>query len=121
LAARGEQFEDLRDSFGAAVSGLAECVDWIVANYANDARAVHAVSVPFLMLTGIVAGGWQMARAALAAERRLAGGGGDAGFFEAKIGTARFYADHVLPRAHGLRDTVMHGAASVTALKEDQL
>jgi 3-(methylthio)propanoyl-CoA dehydrogenase len=121
LAAQGPEFDSLRASFGTAVSEFAECVDWIVANYANDAKAVHAVSVPFLMLTGVVAGGWQMVRAALAARRRLAAGGADAGFLEAKIASANFYAVHVLPRAHGLRDTVLHGAASVMALGEDQL
>jgi butyryl-CoA dehydrogenase len=66
---------------------------------------------------GIVAGGWQMARAALAAEKNVSS---DASFCKAKIATARFYADHVLVQAPGLRDTVVKGGAGVMALSEDQ-
>jgi len=67
---------------------------------------------------GIVAGGWQMARAALAAEKKLSSG--DKKFYEAKIATARFYAEHVLVQAPGLRDTVVKGGTGVMALSEDQ-
>jgi hypothetical protein len=74
--------------------------------------------VPFLKLMGIVAGGWQMGRAALAAERKLQGG--DRNFLEAKIATARFYGDHVLVQAPALRNTVVNGAAGVMALSEEQ-
>jgi butyryl-CoA dehydrogenase len=61
-----------------------------------------------------------MGRAALAAERRLAEPDADATFLEAKIATARFYADHVLAQAPGLRDTVVEGAPGVMALSEEQ-
>jgi butyryl-CoA dehydrogenase len=74
--------------------------------------------VPFLKLMGIVAGGWQMARAALAAEKKM--GSGDKPFLEAKIATARFYGDHVLVQAGALRDTVVKGSATVMSLTEDQ-
>jgi len=74
--------------------------------------------VPFLKLMGIVAGGWQMARSSLAAERKLSSG--DRDFLAAKIATARFYGDHVLVQAPGLRDTVVKGGADVMALSEDQ-
>ena len=56
--------------------------------------------MPYLKLWGIVAGGWQMARAALIAKARLDGGAEDFDFYRAKIGTARFYAEHILPQAH---------------------
>ena len=82
------------------------------------AREAFAGAVPFLKLMGIVAGGWQMGRAALAAERKLESG--DRNFLEAKIATARFYADHVLVQAPALRNTVVNGAPGVMALSEDQ-
>jgi hypothetical protein len=70
---------------------------------------------------GIVAGGWQMARAAAVAEKQLASGkAADREFLEAKIKTARFYADHVLVQAAGLKDTVVGGSAAVMSLAEDQ-
>ena len=109
----------LKRQFSAGVSAVAECVVFLVAD--QDPRASLAGAVPFLKLTGIVAGGWQLARAALAAERRLAAGeGGDRAFLEAKIATARFYADHVLVQAPALRNTVIDGSAAVMALPEEQ-
>jgi butyryl-CoA dehydrogenase len=88
-----------------------------VANSGKDVKGVFAGAVPFLRLMGIVAGGWQMARAALSAERLSSS---DSNFYQAKIKTARFYAEHVLVQAPGLRDTVVKGAGGVMALSEDQ-
>jgi alkylation response protein AidB-like acyl-CoA dehydrogenase len=95
-------------------------VDYVVANAKADPRAVYAGSVPYLMLAGTVLGGWQMARAALAARRRLAQGEGDAAFYRAKIGTARFFADYLLAQAGGMRDGIVEGSAGVLALNVDQ-
>jgi alkylation response protein AidB-like acyl-CoA dehydrogenase len=107
----------LRGTFSAGVAAVSESVDYIVANAGKDVRGVFAGAVPFLRLMGIVAGGWQMARAALAAERNMAS---DKAFCEAKIATARFYSDHVLVQAPALRNTVVNGAAAVMALSDDQ-
>ena len=60
-----------------------------------------------------------MARAALIAERRLADGG-DADFYRAKIATARFYSEHILPLTAALHSEVVRGAGSVLALEEAQ-
>jgi acyl-CoA dehydrogenase len=67
-----------------------------------------------LKLFGIVAGGWQLLRSALIAQRRLgssSGNGADAAFYQAKISTAQFYADYVLSQASGLAHSIVHGAA----------
>jgi 3-(methylthio)propanoyl-CoA dehydrogenase len=112
----GADIKALRVEFGAGIQALADCVNFIVE--AKDPRAPFAGAVPFLKLAGIVAGGWQLARGALVAERKMAGG--DRSFLEAKIATARFYGDHVLVQAPGLRDTVVKGAPGVLALSEDQ-
>jgi alkylation response protein AidB-like acyl-CoA dehydrogenase len=97
-----------------------ECVDWIVATSGTDPKAAHAGAVPFLKLCGVVFGGWQMARAAVAAQGALARGEGDAAFLKAKIATARFFADHHLSQAAALREVVVEGSAGVLALAEDQ-
>jgi acyl-CoA dehydrogenase len=116
----GEDMAATREAFSAALTAAEECVSWMVITYGNDIKAAHAGAVPFLKLMGIVCGGWQMARAALVARQRLSEGKGDKSFYEAKIKTARFYADHVLTQAPGLRNAIVHGAAGVTALAEDQ-
>ena len=59
-----------------------------------------------------------MARAALAAQRLLASADADTAFLKAKIGTARFYADHVLSRSGGYCAAIVAGAAGTLALEE---
>ena len=118
--AAGEDMATTREAFSAALTAAEECVSWMVITYGNDIKAAHAGAVPFLKLMGIVCGGWQMARAALVARQRLSEGKGDKSFYEAKIKTARFYADHVLTQAPGLRNAIVHGAAGVMALAEEQ-
>jgi hypothetical protein len=108
--------QSLRGQLAAGVRALADGVQFMVAE--KDPVVAFAGAVPFLKLAGIVAGGWQMARAALIAERRMREG--DANFLKAKIATARFYGEHVLVQAPGLRDTVVKGGAGVMALSEEQ-
>jgi len=110
----------LRAGLAAGAKAIADSVAWILATAGKDPRAAFAGAVPFLKLMGIVAGGWQMARAAAIAEKRIAEGKGDIEFYKAKIVTARFYNDHVLVQAGSLRDTVVNGSSAVMALPEDQ-
>ena len=90
-----------------------DVVDYLASE--KDPNAVYAGSVPYLMLAGNLMAGWQLARALLVAQEQLAKGE-DAAFMQAKITTARFYADHILSKAPGVRDSIVAGAASVTAL-----
>ncbi|MEZ0308056.1 MAG: acyl-CoA dehydrogenase C-terminal domain-containing protein, partial [Ramlibacter sp.] len=76
-------------------------------------NAVFAGSVPYLMLAGNLMAGWQLARSLLAAQEHMSE---DKPFMQAKITTARFYADHILSKAPGIRDAIVEGADSVTAL-----
>ena len=46
----------------------------------------------------------------------LLANGVDVAFMKAKITTARFYADHLLTKAPGIRDSIVDGADCVTAL-----
>ena len=102
----------------AARTAFEQAVVFIAGRTKSDPNAAFAGSVPYMMLAGNLVAGWQMARALIAAEDRLAAGE-DAAFMTAKIATARFYAEHILTRAPGLRDAIVEGAASVTALALD--
>jgi 3-(methylthio)propanoyl-CoA dehydrogenase len=99
----------------AARKALIDVIEFVAGNTKASPNAVFAGSVPYLMLAGNVFAGWQMARSLLAAEDELAAGN-DADFMKAKITTARFYADHMLSKAPGVRDSIVEGAASVTEL-----
>jgi alkylation response protein AidB-like acyl-CoA dehydrogenase len=106
----------MQKRLAAARVAFEQVVDFVVAESKTNPNAVFAGSVTYLMLAGNLRAGWQMARALLAAERELATGEGDAAFLEAKIVTARFYAEHLLSKAPGLRDAIVDGSESVTAL-----
>ncbi len=97
----------------AARQAFVQAVDFIAGASRSDPNAVYAGSVPYLLLAGNLVAGWQLARGLLAAEQHRAE---DPAFAQAKIATARFYAEHILTRAPGQRDAIVDGAASVTAL-----
>ena len=109
----------IRNQLAAGSKALDEVVDYMVANAKSDIRSVYAGSVPYLKLAGTVIAGWNMARAALAAQAKITGGDTDP-FYTAKIATARFYADHILTQAPALRGSIIGGAAGVLALTEEQ-
>jgi alkylation response protein AidB-like acyl-CoA dehydrogenase len=117
---KNPDIQALRGTLAAGAAAVSDCIDFIVANAGKDIQGVFAGAVPFLKLMGIVAGGWQMARAALISEQKLTSKASDNPFYEAKIITARFYADHVLVQAPGLRDTIVRGSAGVMALSDEQ-
>jgi acyl-CoA dehydrogenase len=118
--ARDETLSAIAARLRDGVAALEQAVQFVVASAAEPRRAA-AGAAPFLELFGTVAGGWQMARAALAAHRHLAAGSGEAAFLRAKVATARFYAEHVLVSAAGLARTVACGADAVLAVEDDEL
>ena len=104
----------------AARTDFLDVVEFIASNSKSSPNAAFAGSVPYLMLAGNLVAGWQLARSLLVAEDLLAKPDGaaahDSAFLRAKIMTAQFYAQHILPRSQGLRDGIVEGAASVMAL-----
>ena len=102
----------------AARQAFLDAVDFMAANTKANPNAAFAGSVPYLMLAGNLVAGWQMGRALLVAQQ-LSSKGQDQAFMQAKIATARFYAEHILVKAPAQRDAIVEGAASVTALALD--
>ena len=122
LAQGGANAAAVAKKLKAARLAFVDVVEFIVANTRSNPNAAFAGSVPYLMLAGNLMAGWQLARALLVAESALASGDCSdfgPGFMAAKITTARFYADHILSRAPGVRDAIVEGADSVTALALD--
>ncbi len=103
-----------------ASAALEDVAELIASNGKSDIKAAFAGSVPYLKMAGVVFGGWQMGRAALAAAGKLSSGAGDASFYQAKITTARFFADHFLSTASASRAAIVEGSAGVLALAEAQ-
>ena len=103
-----------------ASAALEDVVNFIVSSAKSDIKAAFAGSVLYLKMAGVVFGGWQMGRAALAAARKLSAGEGDAAFYQAKIVTARFFADHYVSTASASRAAIVEGSSGVLALAEEQ-
>jgi hypothetical protein len=116
-AGQREEIAVIREALAAGVGHLEAATDWLLDTCSRDAKAGFSGAVPYLKLWGVVAGGWPMARAALLANRRLDDGSQD-GFYRAKLATARFHAEHILPTAYGFRQEVVAGAVSTLALED---
>ena len=99
----------------AARVAFVEVVGFVAGNTKASPNAVFSGSVPYLMLAGNVMAGWQLARSLIVAED-LMKTGTDVAFMKAKIATARFYAEHILNKVPAVRDSIVDGADSVTAL-----
>ena len=106
----------IADALGDGIAALDEATNWLIGNYDANPQAAAAGSVPFLKLTGIVVGAWLMARSAAIAVERLDAADGD--FYKAKLATASYFVQHVVPEANSYRDAIVGGAESVLALEE---
>jgi alkylation response protein AidB-like acyl-CoA dehydrogenase len=98
---------------GAARRAFLEVIEFVAGRTKASPNAVFAGSVPYLMLAGNLMAGWQMARALLVAEDKA---GDDAAFMAAKVTTAQFYAEHILSKVPGIRDSIIEGHAAVNAM-----
>jgi 3-(methylthio)propanoyl-CoA dehydrogenase len=116
---KGAAFESMRHHLSRGHDALSAVVEFVTANAKGDPNAVFAGGVAYLKLAGIVLGGWQMARALLVAAQKR---DEDPSFYGAKMATAQFYAEHVLPQASALEASIVSakGGEGVLALSEDQ-
>lgn len=111
LAAADPQLHEMRPALADGVSALREATSWIIARGPTEPNDALAGATPYLRLSGLVVGGWLMARSALAASRLLrTASASDAVFLREKIGTAHFYIAQLLPQAAGLLPAVTAGA-----------
>jgi 3-(methylthio)propanoyl-CoA dehydrogenase len=117
------EHSDVKAIGEALVNGLAtlnEVSQWIGMTGLGDMNKALACSVPYLKLWGVVAGGWQMARAALVAAAKIAAGDAETEFYKAKLATAKFYSTHVLSQGAYFKRQILDGSGDVMALSEDQ-
>ena len=94
---------------GNALKAWTGATEWLAANVRSNLSGVMTAAVPYLHLAVTVTGGWLMAKSALAAAGYLDKGEGDLPFYRAKITSARFYADQMLPQAASYAEIVMAG------------
>ena len=111
----GRLVEKLEQGFGA----LQLATGQLAQSAMKDPEEVGAAAVDYLRLIGLVAMGFMFVKSAkIASDRLAAGANGDAGFYAAKVSSARFFIERVLPQATGLYLTIKAGKASMMALEE---
>ena len=118
--AGGSVLQLIGKSLQEAVMAVRESLQWLLSNAKAEPANAGAVSYHFLMLLGTVTGGWQLARSALAAQRHLSAGSADAEFYSAKLLTARFYAEQIMPRATAHRRSIEAGGETMMAFTLEQ-
>ncbi|HMD01450.1 MAG TPA: acyl-CoA dehydrogenase [Candidatus Baltobacteraceae bacterium] len=120
-AGDNEDVKAIAAELGKAVQALSESSMWLGTIGAQvlagkaDVRVAFAGAVPYLMLWGYTLGGWAMARSAALSVPKASDD-----FYRAKIATARYYAEHVLPRALGYKHEITAGGPATLALTESQ-
>jgi hypothetical protein len=115
LSNGGAQAQVIAARLSEAKAHFDQCLNWLLSNVRGTPNAAFAGTVPFLMLTGNLAAGWQMGRAALVAEEKLAAGE-DKDFMADKLAMAQVYAQHVLVETQTEAARILSGA---DALYED--
>jgi 3-(methylthio)propanoyl-CoA dehydrogenase len=117
LAAAGPELAGVRSALADGVRVLREATGWILSRSQAEPNDALTGATPYLRMSGLVVGGWLMARSALAASRMLRDAGDpDSTFLRDKIGTACFYADQLLPQAAGLLPAVTAGVGSLSRI-----
>ena len=106
-------------ALGAAVSTLDPVIDWMVAEGAARPAEAAAGAAAYLELFGLVAGGAVLARLALAAQARQGEMGQDAAFAQARLATALFYAQTLLPRSEGLAAAALSAHRGIGLMPPD--
>ncbi|WP_397476139.1 acyl-CoA dehydrogenase [Pusillimonas sp.] len=99
--------------FEASITAYQDATEAMLAQEKSP-RAAFLGSVPYLMLSGTVLAGWQMARAALISHDKLqAGAASNSGvdpFYAAKLAGCVLYGSLILPRAQAYLSTIRDSA-----------
>jgi alkylation response protein AidB-like acyl-CoA dehydrogenase len=114
-AGAGGDLAIIGENLATASAALGGVTEWLLA--AGDMRDVLAGASPYLKMFGIVAGGYYLAKAALAAADMPA----DDRFANEKIATARFYAAQILPQANSLFPAVTAGAEGLSVVAPSEV
>ena len=120
LGASGKpELQAIGQRLGAALKAWTDATEWLAVNAKISLSGVLTAAVPYLHLAVTVSGGWFMGKAALAAAGYLDKGEGDQAFYRAKIATAHFYADQMLPQAASYAETVKAGDIALAGVTDD--
>ncbi len=117
-----DEFQAMSRALSEAFDELDTATRWLMENGLADPKDALAGATPYLELLGLTAGGWLMARQALAARAEIADGAKDGkDFLEAKVTTARFFCEQTLPRVRSLGPAVTGGHDILYEIDQESL
>ena len=115
-AAKDGVMADFADRLGKAAGELKAATMWFMQNGMANPNNVGAGAHHYMHIMGIVAIGLQWLRMGAAAQIALDGGTTDTAFYEAKLVTARYFAERYLPDCGALRRKIEAGSEAMMAL-----
>ncbi len=121
VKAKGGVFAEMADAIEVSISNMEKATEWLVESFKEDPKQAATGSVHYLRLLSHVCGGWLLAKSALVAQGKLDAGEGDPTFMKAKINTARFYVEQILPTSSALKAIFTKGYASTVECEDDWL
>ncbi len=111
------QIRALVQPFARAFGALQLATGFIAQKGLADPEEAGAAASEYLRLFGLVALGFMWVKMARVAAAKLPNAGEDASFYRAKLATAAFYVERVLPQAGALLYSIKSGKASTMALE----
>lgn len=117
LDALGVEFHPMAKTLSESIKEIDVTTDWLVKNHGESIELPGSVAVNFLMGTGTIIAGWLLAKSALIAQQKKSE---DAEFYDAKVTTARFYFEQIMPRATAYFTAVHAGSETIMALSVEQ-
>jgi alkylation response protein AidB-like acyl-CoA dehydrogenase len=115
-----DDLDVIASAMDKAINALEETTNWLLMNAKSNTDSVAAGAVPYLRMFSTVAGGYMMAKMAYAAHQALFTPDGEADYYNAKLITARYFAEALLPQVHGLMTPVMGGQQAVMQISNEQ-
>jgi hypothetical protein len=114
-ANEGAEFVDVLKAYKDEWLGLSMKIGEAAMQNPDEAGSA---AVDYLMYSGYVTLAYFWARMAVLAKQKIAEGAGDTSFYEAKLMTARFYFERLLPRTVSLKQTMLSGADNLMQMPE---
>ncbi|WP_135076857.1 acyl-CoA dehydrogenase [Terasakiella sp. SH-1] len=119
--AKGGVFAEMADALDVAIANTEKATSWLIDSFKEDPKQAATGSVHYLRLMGNLCGGWLLTKSALIAQGKLDDGAGDPNFMKAKINTARFFAEQILPTSSALKAIFTKGYGAVLECEDEWL
>jgi len=121
VKSKGGVFAEMAEALDVGVANMEKATAWLIESFKEDPKQAATGSVHYLRLLGNLCGGWLLAKSALIAQGKLDAGEGDPKFMKAKINTARFFAEQILPTSSALKAIFTKGYKSVLECDDEWL